>query len=102
GTITVVELLDRNTWTPPAGAGAVNVTVPVETCPVVTVGGLKNSSFRSGGGGVIVSAACCEMAPAVAVMITLHPDPHCCVVTGRVVTEKVVLELPAGTVTVAA
>jgi hypothetical protein len=34
-------------------------------------------------------------------MVTLQPAPHCCAVTGRVVTEKVVLELPPGTVIVA-
>jgi hypothetical protein len=48
----VALLLDRLTWAPPAGAGPLIVTVPVEDCaPPTTLAGLRLSDERVGGGG---------------------------------------------------
>jgi hypothetical protein len=49
---TVVLLLDRVTCAPPAGAGPLSVTVPVEDCPPpTTLIGLRLSDERVAGGG---------------------------------------------------
>ena len=51
GTVAVdVLLLDRETATPPLGAGPLSVTVPVEVCtPPVTLVGFSVSEERVGG-----------------------------------------------------
>ena len=56
---TEVLLLERLTTAPPLGAGALSVTVPIESSPPFTVEGLSVSDDRlpAGGGGVTVSAA---------------------------------------------
>src|SRR6266403_3909444 len=48
----VVLLLERVTWAPPAGAGPLNVTVPVEEVPPVTLVGFRviEERERVGGG----------------------------------------------------
>jgi hypothetical protein len=49
GTVaTFVLLLDRLTTAPPLGAGPLNVTVPVEELPPVTLDGLNVSEARGG------------------------------------------------------
>jgi hypothetical protein len=49
GTVaTFVLLLDRLTTAPPLGAGPLNVTVPVEEFPPVTLDGLRLSELRVG------------------------------------------------------
>jgi hypothetical protein len=95
--MTVLFALDSVTVVPPEGAGAVRTTVPVEVPPEGTVAGLKNSSFKSPVGGKMVSRVCCEELPIEAVMITFVV-----VGTGSVVTRKVALVAPTGTVTVGA
>jgi hypothetical protein len=98
GTVTAARLaLVSATLTPPAGAGVVTTTVPVAGCPAVTVGGLKNTSLTSGGKGVIVRIACMVEAPTAAVIVAI-----CCVATGSVVTGKLTVMPPAGTVTLGA
>jgi hypothetical protein len=53
-----VLLLDSVTGAPPAGAGPLSVTVPVEELPPVTLAGLRLSEESVGGaGGVTVSKA---------------------------------------------
>jgi hypothetical protein len=48
---TAVLLLERATCAPPAGAGPLNVTVPVEEFPPVTLVGFSESEERVAGGG---------------------------------------------------
>ena len=56
---TAVLLLESVTWAPPAGAGPLRVTVPVEDCtPPTTLAGFSASDERGGGGeGVTVREA---------------------------------------------
>ena len=51
--------LDRFTNAPPAGAAALNVTVPVETLPPVNVAGLRVTDNNGDGTGVTVNCAVC-------------------------------------------
>ena len=44
---TVVLLVESATWVPPAGAGPLNVTVPVEELPPVTLVGFSESEERA-------------------------------------------------------
>jgi len=55
GTCASADELASDTTNPPAGAGPVRVTVPVEEVPPVTVVGLSDSELRTGA--VIVSTA---------------------------------------------
>ena len=59
GTLAAPLLLETVTCAPPAGAGPLSVTVPVEVCaPPVTLVGFKLSAETVGrGGGVTVSEA---------------------------------------------
>jgi len=51
-------LLESATCAPPAGAGPLKVTVPVEDCkPPITLVGFNVSEATVGGGGVTVSEA---------------------------------------------
>ena len=86
-------LLESATCAPPAGAGAFNVTVPVEFCrPPITVVGFSVSEDRTGG--ITVS-----------VVVWIAPPEDAEIVTGveaataLVVAVNVVLLAPAGTVT---
>jgi len=59
GTLAAPLLLESATCAPPAGAGPLSVTAPVEDCaPPITLVGLSVSEERVGsGGGVTVSEA---------------------------------------------
>src|SRR6185503_6537467 len=98
GTDAAVELSERLTRSPPAGAALVRVTVPVELLPPVTEVGLTDTADRLAGGGtgVTVSVAVRVLAPWVAVIVTEVE-----VATVLVVTAKVALLAPEATVTLA-
>ena len=91
-------LLDSPTMAPPLGAAAVNVTVPVDPAPPVTLVGLTVTEVRLGaaGTGVTVSTAERETPPKVP-EIDNAVEP----VTGVVVMVKLALVAPAGTVALA-
>lgn len=59
GTLAAPLLLESVTRAPPAGAGPLNVTVPVEDCrpPTTLVGFSVNEETVGSGGGVTVSVA---------------------------------------------
>jgi len=106
GTITLegtlaaaVLLLESVTCAPPAGAGPLSVTVPVEDCaPPVTLVGFNVNEEREGAGGgagVTVSEAVLVM-PAWDAETVTSVD----VATALVLTVKVALVAPAETVTV--
>lgn len=65
GTLAVPGLLlESMIWAPPAGAGPLSFTVPVEELPPVTLEGLSVSEERVGSGeGVTVSVAVRVMPP---------------------------------------
>src|SRR6185503_5394134 len=99
GTIALGLLLDRATVAPPVGAALVNVTVPCDVLPPVTVVGFKVSAERLAGGGgggtgLTVSVAVRVVLPKAAEMVTLFV-----VVTVAVLMVNVALVAPAATVT---
>ena len=59
GTLAAPLLLESMTCAPPAGAGALSVTVPVEVCrpPITLVGFSVSEESVGSGGGVTVSVA---------------------------------------------
>ena len=82
GTVVALELAESDTDAPPAGAAALNVTVPVEELPPATLVGLSESaeSVATGGG--------------VGGLIT-----QCVALTSGAVIVNEALVLPAGIVT---
>src|SRR5437879_7349105 len=61
---TAVLLLESVTWAPPAGAGPLRVTVPVEDCePPITLAGFSASDERGGGGGGVADGGTAVTAP---------------------------------------
>src|SRR5467141_1764480 len=75
GTLAAPLLLESRTCAPPAGAGLLSVTVPVEDCtPPITLVGFSVSEETVGrGGGVTVRVivVVCVKAPDVPVMVTV-------------------------------
>src|SRR5213593_3778907 len=103
GTVAAVELHESETDPPPLGAGALNVTVPVDEAPPSTLVGLNDTVERTGpGGGGGGAGGGCRFrtaranTPSVPVMMTCVGTP-----TTLVFTVKVALVVPAGTVTLA-
>ena len=98
GTLAVPLLLERMTLTPPAGAGALSVTLPVEDCtPPMTVLGFKvseDSVGGGGGGGFTVSEAVLVTPAKVAEIVTVVDA-----LTALVLTVNVALVAPSATVT---
>ena len=94
GVVTEDELLDNVTEMPPVPAGPVNLTVPVELAPPVTLVGLKLKDASDGG--PIVRVAVLEVDPRVAVMIAETEA-----LTAVVLTLNEAELAPADTVTVA-
>src|SRR5439155_5967964 len=62
-------LLESATWIPPAGAGPVSVTVPVESFPPTTELGLSDTDERATG--LIVRAAELEAVPSEPLMLAI-------------------------------
>jgi len=63
GVVADALLSDKVTAAPPAGAGPLKVTVPVEELPPVTLAGLNDTVESTGGligGGLIVNVAVCK------------------------------------------
>ena len=89
-------LLESATCTPPAGAGPLSVTVPVEDCkPPMTLDGFNVSEETVGRGtGFTLSVAVFVTPPKDAEMLTQVEDA-----TALVVTVKDAVMEPAGTVT---
>jgi len=98
GTLAAPLVLESATIAPPAGAGPLSVTVPVEDCkPPITLEGLSDSEARVGGGGgagVTVSGADLVAPLKDAEMVTAVDEA-----TALVLTVKVALVAPAATVT---
>jgi hypothetical protein len=85
-------LLESATEIPPAGAGPLSVTVPVELWPPVTVVGDKDRDLSAGG--VTVSVAVLAGPPLTAEIVTGVE-----LFTAKVVMGKTAVFMPAGTVT---
>lgn len=98
GTLAAVALLESATTAPPLGAALVNVTVPVEELPPVTVDGLSAIELRLAGGGtgVTVKVAVRVVVPCVAVIVIALEAA-----TEVVPMAKLALVAPAATVTLA-
>jgi hypothetical protein len=98
GTVTAPALLvERETRAPPLGAGALNVTVPEEGDPPVTLLGFSASDVRVGpevGCGVTLREAVCVTPPLEAEIVTRMELGD-----GTVVTWNAALVAPAATVT---
>ena len=74
GTLAAPLLLESATCAPPAGAGPLSVTVPVEDVPPTTLVGFRVSEATVGSGGAVtvrVIAVVCVNAPDVPVMVTV-------------------------------
>jgi hypothetical protein len=96
GTVAAVLLSASVTTAPPAGAAALNVTVPCDDVPPTTVDGLTTSELGIGSAGAVVTMrdAICATHPTAAVTPTTVPN-----VTGAVEIVKLALVCPGGTVT---
>jgi len=92
GTAATVLLLVKETLAPPAPAGPVKVTVPVDGSPPRTLAGFR--LIDASAAGVMVSVAFWLIPAKVAVITALV-----CEFTPMVVTVKVTELFPAGTVT---
>jgi hypothetical protein len=86
GTVAAVLLLPSVTTAPPTGATAVNVTVPVEPAPPVTLVGFSDTEeiFTGFTVGLTVKVAFPLLAPEVPVMVTDVVVATAKVVTGNV------------------
>lgn len=91
------ELSESETTAPPLGAAALNVTVPVEELPPVTLVGLSETVESVGPldpDGLIVSVALCVTFSCVAEITTVDVCDTC-----AALTVKVALVCPSGTTT---
>jgi hypothetical protein len=96
GTEAVVRLDASATVAPPAGAAPLSVAVPVAVAPPCTVESDTVTDTSTGGSAVSVSDAVRVALPRLAVITTVWSAA-----TTLVVTVKVALAAPAGTVTLA-
>ena len=98
GTLTAAEASESETSTPPLGAAALKVTVPVEELPPTTLVGLSDSVERVG---VVAAAGFTVKTPETAPLPEADAEmvARLVAVTVPVVTVKLALLAPAGTVT---
>jgi len=97
GTVVALELSESDTTAPPFGAGALNVTVPVEELPPATLVGLTVTAERAGAGAASFTVIAENWnTPSMAA-------ESCGVVRkpGKVVTSKLALVAPGGMKTLA-
>jgi len=92
GTATLPLLLESATTIPPLGAGPVNVTVPVDELPLVTLVGFSVREASAVGTTVSVLVWVTPLKEAEMLI-------EVAVATAEVVTENSALDVPAGTVT---
>ena len=71
GAVAVVELLLNATGTPPLGAVPLNVTVPREAVPPVTLVGLKDTETRFGNTVIVTVATLLLFVPSLAEYVKL-------------------------------
>ena len=93
GTLAKLNSLESDTVAPPEGAGPSRVSVPCDDEPAVTLMGF-NVTVVTANAGVMFTSACPASDPSVAVIVATVFE-----VTDDVVTVKVAVVLPAGTVT---
>lgn len=97
GTVAAVELSESDTTAPPAGAAALNVTVPVEPLPPTTVAGLSDTAESVGP--VAPAAVSVSVALFVTFWYDAEMDTVLVAVTWPVLTVNVARVCPAGTTT---
>jgi hypothetical protein len=88
GTVVALEFSDSVTATPPLGAAALKVTVPVDGLPPATLVGLSDTAesvVPVAPPGLIVSVALCVTFSYVAEITTVVVDVTCAVLTANVV-----------------
>lgn len=97
GSVAAVESSESETTAPPAGAAALNVTVPVELLPPTTLAGLSDTAESVGP--VVPAALSVSVALFVAFWYDAEMDTVLVDVTCPVLTVNVARVCPAGTTT---
>jgi hypothetical protein len=97
GTVAAAESSDSETTRPPVGAGALNVTVPVDALPPTTLAGLSDTAESAGP--LVPAGLSVSVALFVAFWYDAEMDTVVVAVTCAVLTLNVARVCPAGTTT---